>query len=92
MRPEEVFLSFIALTGTFLLLYPVARALGERIRGNAAARVEATLHDDLQGLREDLVTELQQMRQQMGELTDRVEFTERLIAKQRVAQKIGPGE
>jgi transcriptional regulator of heat shock response len=70
----------------------VARALGERIRGNAAARMDAAVRDELQGLREDLATELQQVRQQMGELSDRVEFTERLIAKQRIAQRVGPGE
>jgi hypothetical protein len=82
------FLTFITLVGGFVLLFPVVRALSERLKG----RADPGLRDEVQALREDLVTELQLMRQQMGELTDRVEFTERLIAKQRVAQRVGPGE
>jgi len=82
------FLTFITLVGGFVLLFPVVRALSERLKG----RADPGLRDEVQALREDLVTELQLMRQQMGELTDRVEFTERLIAKQRVGQRVGPGE
>jgi len=35
---------------------------------------------------------MQQVRQQVGELAERVDFTERLLAKQRDGERIGPGD
>jgi len=81
MRGEEVFLSVIAMVGFALLAFPLVRALADRIR----PRVDAGIKDELQGMREDVLTELRDMRREMGELGERVDFTERLLAKHRDA-------
>ncbi len=83
MRPEEVLLSVIAMAGFALLAYPLVRALSERIR----PRVDAGIKDELVGLREDVLTEVRDMRREIGELAERVDFTERLLAKRSVNER-----
>ena len=56
----------------------VASAIAERIRPRA---LDSTVRDELQALREDLLAELQHTRQEVSELSERVDFTERLLAK-----------
>jgi hypothetical protein len=85
MHPEEVFLSVIAMAGFALLAYPLVRALSERIR----PRVDAGMKDEVIGLREDVLTELREMRREISDLGERVDFTERLLAKQRDLPKLG---
>ena len=69
---------------------PVGRAIGERIRGRAASA--DGLRAELAEHREALSEDLQALRQEVSELAERVDFAERLLAKQREAQRIGPGE
>jgi len=79
--PEEVvvlFLSVFAMAGATVLLFPVMRALAERIRPRLT---DAGVKEELQLLREDLVNEMQQTRREIGDLGERVDFTERLLAK-----------
>jgi hypothetical protein len=79
--PEEVvvlFLSVFAMAGATVLLFPVMRALAERIRPRLT---DAGVKEELQLLREDLLTEIQQTRREIGDLGERVDFTERLLAK-----------
>lgn len=79
--PEEVvvlFLSVFAMAGATVLLFPVMRALAERIRPRHS---DAAVKEELQTLREDLLTEIQQARREIGDLGERVDFTERLLAK-----------
>ncbi len=78
MPPEVVFLSTLALVGSALLLFPLARALAERVRPRG---VEAGVREELQLLREDILAEIQQARREIGDLSERVDFTERLLAK-----------
>ena len=85
MRPEEVFLSLVGMIGFALLAYPLVRALSERIR----PRVDAGIKDEVFGLREDVLTELREMRREISDLGERVDFTERLLAKQRDLPKLG---
>lgn len=84
MHGEEVFLSVIAMVGFGLLVFPLVRALAERIRPHA----DIGIKDELQGLREDLLTELRDMRREVAELGERVDFTERLLAKQREPSRL----
>ncbi len=77
MPPEIVFLSTLAIVGSALLLFPLARALAERIRPK---NVDAGVREELQVLREDLA-EIQQARHEIGDLGERVDFAERLLAK-----------
>ena len=84
-REAVAFLMFVTMVGGFVLLYPVVRALAERLR----PRPEAG-KDELQALRDDVVQELQQMRREIAELGERMDFTERLLAKQREADRLAP--
>src|SRR5437762_1451589 len=81
-REAVAFLMFVTMVGGFVLLYPVVRALAERLRPHSEAGKE-----EMQALREDVVQELQQMRREVAELGERVDFTERLLAKQREAER-----
>jgi hypothetical protein len=78
MPPEIVFLSTLAIVGSALLLFPLVRALAERVRPRG---VEAGVREELQLLREDILAEMQQARREIGDLSERVDFTERLLAK-----------
>jgi len=78
MPPEVVFLSTLAIVGSALLLFPLVRALAERVRPRG---VEAGVREELQILREDILAEFQQARREIGDLSERVDFTERLLAK-----------
>ncbi len=84
-REAVAVLMFVTMVGGFVLLYPVVRALAERLR----PRPEAG-KDELQALRDDVVQELQQMRREVAELGERMDFTERLLAKQREAERLAP--
>ncbi len=68
-----------------MLLYPLVRALAERLRPRSGAG-----NEEMQALREDVVQELQQMRREVAELGERMDFTERLLAKQREADRLAP--
>jgi len=78
-------LFFVTIVGGFVLLYPLVRALAERLRSRPEAGKE-----ELLALREDVVQELQQMRREVAELGERMDFTERLLAKQREAERLAP--
>ncbi len=79
MPPEGVaFLFTLTIIGSTVLLFPLVRALAERIRSK---NVDAGVRDELQVLREDLLAEIQQARREIGDLGERVDFTERLLAK-----------
>jgi len=87
MPPEGVgVLVAITLIGTFACLYPVARALAERLRG----RADPGMREEVQVLREDLVAEIQQARREISDFGERVDFLERFIAKQREAERLPP--
>jgi len=75
--------------GTLFLLSipPIGRAVAERIRGKGQGDVRAELADH----KEALEQELEAVRRDMAELAERVDFAERLLAKQREGQRIGPG-
>ena len=84
-REAVAFLLFVTMVGGFVLLYPLVRALAERLRPPSDAGKE-----ELLGLREEVVQELQQMRREVAELGERMDFTERLLAKQREADRLAP--
>ena len=84
-REAVAFLMFVTMVGGFVLLYPLVRALAERLRPRPEAGKE-----ELLGLREEVVQELQQMRREVAELGERMDFTERLLAKQREAERLAP--
>jgi hypothetical protein len=78
MPEEVVFLFVLSIIGSTLLLFPLVRALADRIR---TKNVDAGVKEELQILREDLLAEIQHARREIGDLGERIEFTERLLAK-----------
>jgi hypothetical protein len=75
--------------GTLVVLSfsPVGRALADRIRGRVA---DPDVSGEVAELRDALTTEMQELRQEVGELAERLDFTERLLAKQREAERLAP--
>ena len=84
MPPEVVFLTIILFGGAVWLLRPLVIALADRARPH---HTPAT-----QGLSEEVLQELQAMRQDIAELAERVDFAERLLAKQREASRLASPE
>ena len=80
---DTLFLVFVLVAAGCCLLWPVARALGDRIRSRADPR-----RDELQALRGDLARELEDVRREVAELSERVDFQERIISKQREVERL----
>jgi hypothetical protein len=72
-----------------LAISPIGKAIAERIRGGAP-NAPGAVHEALEGLREEMVTELQQLRKDVNELGERVDFTERMLAQRREAERLPP--
>lgn len=74
---EEILAIVLFLGGGTLVLLsvsPIGRAIADRIRGRPAAAVDA-------GAQEEVLVALEQVRREVAELAERVDFTERLLAK-----------
>ena len=75
MSGPEMILGVVFFGGMFTVLRPVAAAVAKRISGEH--RKPGMDADE----REEILAELQQVRQEVSELAERVDFTERLLAK-----------
>jgi len=82
--PQEVLLMFLVFGGGFYVLRPLAAALAKRIAGDVPARRQDS------ELNETVLAELQGLREEVSSLAERVDFTERLLAKQRDADRLSP--
>ena len=78
MQPGEVFALLGVTAGAIFIMYPLVRALADRIRPRA---IDGGVREELQALREDLLAELHQTRREIGDLNERIDFTERLLAR-----------
>jgi len=78
MQGEELIALLGVTFGAVVVLFPLVRALADRIRGRA---LDPGIREELQILREDLIAEIQQARREIGEMGERIDFTERLLAK-----------
>jgi hypothetical protein len=83
----EAFLGVIFFGGLFLVLFRLAGGVARRLAGDAR---RGPTPDELTALRVELGDELAQVRQQVGELAERVDFTERLLAKQKDGARLAP--
>jgi hypothetical protein len=81
MPPNMVVLMVMAMVaGTVIILWPLMRALGRRLEGRRVA--DPALMQELESLRER-VAELESHHDRLAELEERVEFSERLLARAR---------
>jgi hypothetical protein len=73
-----------------LLAYsPVGRAWADRIRGRTAPGARDPQE---QAEREELREAVAGLRREVAELAERVDFTERLLARAREGTRLGPGD
>ncbi|HJS43536.1 MAG TPA: hypothetical protein VJ755_08680 [Gemmatimonadales bacterium] len=78
MSRYELLSLMAVVAGFVIILYPLARAIAERIRPRP---LDPGVREELQALRDDLLGELQQTRREIGDLNERIDFTERLLVK-----------
>jgi len=71
--------------GAFWVLRPIAGALAKRIGGEVPPAPKAEPD-------EAVLTELQTLRQDVNDLAERLDFAERLLAKQRDVARLAPPE
>jgi hypothetical protein len=69
---------------------PIGRAVAERIRRRGGAALPEDVRGELDQFRSELVGEVQQLRTEVGELSERMDFAERLLAKQRDSDRLAP--
>ncbi|HLQ68050.1 MAG TPA: hypothetical protein VK124_00865 [Gemmatimonadales bacterium] len=76
MNGPEAVAAFVFFGGTFWVLRPVAAAIAKRIAGeHRRPSMEPAERDEI-------LNELQSVRQELAELAERMDFAERLLAKQ----------
>ena len=78
--------AFFAVGGALWVIRPLVGALAKRLAGEARRATP----DELAALRSEFLDEMQQVRHELGELAERVDFTERLVAKQREVERLAP--
>jgi hypothetical protein len=83
-----LFIPIISVAGFFawmIAISPVGKAFAERLRNQARPADE--------GERQQLLQAVEALRHEVAELAERVDFTERLLAKARDSEagKLGPG-
>lgn len=85
MPPGDLLLTIIVMGGGFLLLRPIVAALADRIRHKSLPAGEAGA-----GATEytAVLDELREIRQDLADLAERVDFTERMLAKQREGERL----
>lgn len=84
-----VVLLFGGLTLFLLSMSPVGKALAARISGKKAMLEDEEIAALVKDLRSEL-DEMQHLPEQMSELGERVDFLERMVAKQREAERLPP--
>ena len=81
-------LGFFATVITALVTFgPVGRAVAERLRGKGAPGVLADIEERF----DDQARQINDVHRQLGDLAERQDFTERLIAKGRERGALGGG-
>jgi hypothetical protein len=81
---------FGGLSLFLLAISPVGRAFAERIRRQGGPALPEDVRAELADLRSALESEVQQLRTEVSELSERMDFAERLLAKQRDAERLAP--
>ena len=85
MRPEEVVALMAVVAGVFFTLRPLVAAVARRIARDPA---QSALPD---GAVDDLRVEVDEARGRIAALEERVDFAERMLAKQQDPSRLGPG-
>lgn len=73
---------FVAMASIFVLRGPLGKALADRLAGRTGGAASA----DAERFR----VEVEQLRHRLAEVEERLDFTERLLAKNREAERLAP--
>jgi len=84
-----VILLFGGLTLFLISMSPIGKAIAGRITGKRVLLEDEEIGALVKDLRQDL-DEMQHLPEQMSELGERVDFLERMVAKQREAERLPP--
>jgi hypothetical protein len=76
--PAIVMIAFMVLVAATVILWPVMRALARRLDGKGAA--DPALHAEIEQLHQRL-GEVDVLHQRVAELEERIDFTERMLAR-----------
>ena len=87
MSNQEAIAAVFFFSAAAVVLRPIVGAIARRIGGDTR---RAPTPDELAALRAEFGEELEQVRLQVGELAERLDFTERLLAKQREGERLAP--
>ncbi len=83
MSGPEAIMAAVVLGGGIWLLSPIARAAAERLRPRHDADLEP-------GRQEELAGQVERLQQDVIELQERLDFAERMLAKQRDLDRLAP--
>jgi len=84
-----VILLFGGLTLFLISMSPIGKALAARITGKKVLLEDEEISALVKDLRQEL-DEMQHLPEQLSELGERVDFLERMVAKQREAERLPP--
>ena len=73
-----------------LAISPIGRAIADRIRGKGQQADVDEVRSQLVEHKETLDQELEAVRREVAELAERLDFAERLLAKQREGDRLAP--
>lgn len=86
LPPQVIVLVSLAFfAACALVLYPLAKALGQRLAGRGPE--DAALRAELAHL-QDRVRDVEQIQHRVAELEDRLDFAERLLAERRAPEQL----
>lgn len=88
MSGEEfaIFMTVIGFSGTLVLAGMIIRAINRHLdRKHSLGRQEAS-SEEVEGLR----STIHELREQVVQLEERVDFTERLLSQARESERLGP--
>ena len=69
---------------------PIGRAVADRIRGKSASAGGSEVRGELAEHKEALDRELEAVRHEVAELAERLDFAERLLARNREGERLAP--
>ena len=69
---------------------PIGRAIADRIRGKGGGGGLDALSGEVAAHREETTAEIQMLREQVGELAERLDFAERMLSKQKEGERLAP--
>lgn len=86
--PAIVMIVFLGLLATTIILWPIMRAFARRLEGKGA--IDPALHAEIEQLQQRM-GEVDGLQQRVAELEERIDFTERMLARAQAPAAL-PGE